>query len=176
MGIVHPIIHAGYGCEFGLPGMVAEGLAMACVQADDMADMFPPSVFQWSGGGDESPQSVNGLTAKLSSVGLYRSADRSGPHALELLAKLANDASFAPTAVGVQDSKEGELPLESILEAAGPRFFEIVSEWAVNGADESEVYSKIEELIWMNVIIYGVAGWSGRQTSANKRFNADFFL
>lgn len=175
MGIVHPIIHAGYGCEFGLPGMVAEGLAMACVQADDMADMFPPLVLPWSGSG-ESPQSVEGITTKLSSVGLCRSADRSGPHALELLAKLANDPSFAPTAVGVQDSKEGELPLESILQAAGPRFFEIVSEWTVNDADESEVYGKIEELIWTNVIIYGVAGWGGRQTSPDGRFNADFFL
>lgn len=24
-GVLHPLIHVGYGCEFGSPGMVAEG-------------------------------------------------------------------------------------------------------------------------------------------------------
>ena len=25
-GLLHPYIHAGYGVEFGIPGLVAEGL------------------------------------------------------------------------------------------------------------------------------------------------------
>ena len=25
-GFLHPLIHCGYGCEFGLPGLVAEGV------------------------------------------------------------------------------------------------------------------------------------------------------
>ena len=180
MGVVHPIIHAGYGCEFGLPGLVAEGLAMACVQEDDMADMFPQSVFPWN---DE--RSANGLThsvvegisVQLSSVGFNETyAAESGPHALEILARIANDASFTPKVLGIDDCKLGELRMEQVLNKIGPKLFKLVSEWTVDGADQGEVYRKIEELIWMNVVIYGVAGWGGRHTSPSKHFNAEFFL
>ena len=40
-------------------------------------------------------------------------------------------------------------------------------EWLPVGAD---VDAKIEELAWLSVLLYGVAGWS-----ANGDFNADFF-
>ena len=33
-GIYHPFIHIGYGLEFGIDGMVAEGLAQMCVHED----------------------------------------------------------------------------------------------------------------------------------------------
>ena len=174
MGVVHPIIHAGYGCEFGLPGMVAEGLAMACVQTDDTADMFPQSVFPWYNSG--IAQSVANVTAKFSSVALNGTAARSGPHALEILAKIADNAAFTPASIGIQDCKPGDVRLQDILDAVGPKLFERVSEWTVDGADKNEVYRKIEELIWMSVVICGVAGWGGRHTSPNKQYNADFFL
>ncbi|KAI0727142.1 hypothetical protein C8Q72DRAFT_841961 [Fomitopsis betulina] len=176
MGIVHPIIHAGYGCEFGLPGMVAEGLAMACVQKDDMADMFPHSTFPWNGNDSDIAQSVANVTARMSSVALSGSVSDLGPHALEILAKIANDADFAPTALGIQDCGFGELRMEQVLERIGPKFFQSVSEWTVNGADQDEIYRKIEEVIWMNVVMYGVAGWGGRHISSSKIFNAEFFL
>lgn len=176
MGVVHPIIHAGYGCEFGLPGMVAEGLAMACVQEDDLADMFPQSIFPWNGSGSGIAQSVADVTAKLRSVALGGSGSGPSPHALEILAKIANDPAFTPAALGIQDCGLGELRMKQVLEQIGPKLFQLVSEWAVNGADQGEVYRKIEEVIWMNVVIYGVAGWGGRHTSPSKEFNAEFFL
>lgn len=30
-GLLHPMIHTGYGCEFGAPGMLAEGVWNFCV-------------------------------------------------------------------------------------------------------------------------------------------------
>lgn len=30
-GLLHPVIHTGYGYEFGLPGIVAEGNAPGCI-------------------------------------------------------------------------------------------------------------------------------------------------
>ena len=176
MGVVHPIIHAGYGCEFGLPGMVAEGLAMACVQADDTADMFPQSVFAWNGSSNSVAQSVANVTGKLSSVSLDGASAGSGPHALDILAKIAKDPTFAPASIGIQDCKPGDVRLQKILDVVGPELFDVVSEWTVDGADRGEVYRKIEELIWMNVLVCGVAGWGGRHTSPNKQYNADFFL
>lgn len=29
-GFLHPLIHVGYGAEFGLPGMISEGLSSRC--------------------------------------------------------------------------------------------------------------------------------------------------
>lgn len=30
-GLLHPVIHTGYGYEFGLPGIIAEGNAPGCI-------------------------------------------------------------------------------------------------------------------------------------------------
>ncbi len=30
-GLLHPVIHTGYGYEFGLPGIVAEGTFRSCI-------------------------------------------------------------------------------------------------------------------------------------------------
>ena len=167
-GVLHPFIHVGYGCEFGLPGMVAEGLAMACVQADTTPEMYPPSIFAWHDKNADS--TINLSTASLNGASV--------PHALEILAKVANDPAFVPGAVGILESESGEILWERILESAGPRLFELVSKWAVNGEDRDEVHRKIEEVVWMNVVICGVAGWGGRHTSGlpEKKFTADFFL
>lgn len=173
-GVLHPFIHVGYGCEFGLPGMVAEGLAMACVQADTTPEMYPPSIFAWRGN-DTDSDSVADATKKLSAASLNGA---SGPHALEILARVANDPAFAPGAVGILESESGQILWERILESVGPKLFALVSEWSVNGEDKVEVYQKIAEVVWMNVVICGVAGWGGRHTSglSDKKFTADFFL
>ncbi|KZT67499.1 hypothetical protein DAEQUDRAFT_673054 [Daedalea quercina L-15889] len=177
-GLLHPIIHAGYGCEFGLPGMVAEGLAQLCTQDDPTPQMFPPSVFSWHGVGAGTASSVAGITTSLSSVGLNGKANGSavstGPHALEILAKIANDPAFAPSAIGIP--VENRRDLCEVLEARGPELFELVSAWTVDGADKDAVYRKIEEVVWMNVVVFGVAGWGSRHSTPEKKFNGDFIL
>ncbi|KAF6756729.1 hypothetical protein DFP72DRAFT_1066599 [Ephemerocybe angulata] len=47
-GVFHPVIHTGYGLEFGLPGMTAEGLAQAAVHAPATAPLVPSSLFDSS--------------------------------------------------------------------------------------------------------------------------------
>lgn len=44
-GLLHPMIHTGYGAEFGLLGMSAEGLAMTAVHPAKMHALLPPSDF-----------------------------------------------------------------------------------------------------------------------------------
>ncbi|KXN91318.1 Oxidoreductase AflY [Leucoagaricus sp. SymC.cos] len=45
-GLLHPFIHAGYGFELGLPGMVAEGLAQAAVHQANGSRLIPPNWFK----------------------------------------------------------------------------------------------------------------------------------
>ncbi|OAD73184.1 hypothetical protein PHYBLDRAFT_124931, partial [Phycomyces blakesleeanus NRRL 1555(-)] len=40
-GAFHPLIHIGYGIEFNLPGMVAEGLAMAACTGNSLLEVIP---------------------------------------------------------------------------------------------------------------------------------------
>ncbi|OBZ85247.1 Oxidoreductase AflY [Choanephora cucurbitarum] len=40
-GLYHPLIHIGYGLEFNLPGMAAEGLAMAAMTEDHFLPLIP---------------------------------------------------------------------------------------------------------------------------------------
>ncbi|KAJ2913561.1 hypothetical protein MD484_g6850, partial [Candolleomyces efflorescens] len=47
-GVVHPVIHAGYGLEFGLPGMLAEGLAQTAVQQAATLPLIPAHLFDSS--------------------------------------------------------------------------------------------------------------------------------
>jgi len=42
-GFLHPFIHVGYGLEFGLPAVVAEGLAMAAVEKNRLAGLLLPA-------------------------------------------------------------------------------------------------------------------------------------
>lgn len=40
-GVYHPLIHIGYGLEFDIPGIIAEGLAMAACTENYLADLIP---------------------------------------------------------------------------------------------------------------------------------------
>jgi hypothetical protein len=40
-GVLHPLIHIGYGLEFDIPGIVAEGLAMAAVTESHYLELVP---------------------------------------------------------------------------------------------------------------------------------------
>ncbi|KZT63363.1 hypothetical protein DAEQUDRAFT_719501 [Daedalea quercina L-15889] len=177
-GVLHPIIHVGYGCEFGLPGMVAEGLGQLCVQPDHMPDVFPASLFG-SLGSAVAP-SVSNIAAALSSVGLSGKTESSSEetsHALAVLAKVAADPAYAPSAIGIPvENPSDETMLANVLEARGSGIFGLASEWGVDGADKDAVHRKIEELNWMNVVLYGVGGWAGRHSAPGRRFNADFFF
>jgi hypothetical protein len=56
-----------------------------------------------------------------------------------------------------------KIPDGSIYSTVISRYSEAIrkyaSEWSYNSSDPKEVERKIEELVWMNVIIYGVAGY-----------------
>jgi len=46
-----------------------------------------------------------------------------------------------------------------------------VNEWTFDRSDPKEVERKIEELVWTNVMIYGIGGWT-----KGEEFKGDFVL
>ncbi|KAF2860411.1 hypothetical protein K470DRAFT_258006 [Piedraia hortae CBS 480.64] len=57
-GLVHPIIHLGFGVEFEQPAIVAEALAETAVHRDDLAEFFHDSEKLAKENDDKSPKSI----------------------------------------------------------------------------------------------------------------------
>ncbi|RPD56826.1 hypothetical protein L226DRAFT_574175 [Lentinus tigrinus ALCF2SS1-7] len=157
--LLHPMIHAGNGLEFGLLGLVAEGLAQAAVHRDDSPTLIPPELFQ-------TDTIVNG-TNKI------------GVHAFTILARVLSDQRFSSASLGLSAATVGPSTFERIAAQIGSAVVQLTNEWAAefegDGATEDAIAKKIEELSWMAALVYGVGGWAARERAPAKKFNADFF-
>ncbi|KAL0069224.1 hypothetical protein AAF712_003587 [Marasmius tenuissimus] len=69
-GILHPLIHVGGGVEFGLPGMIVEGLAETAVNSAGNKHIVPRAMFEYH-------------------------SEREGVHALNILARVYQDGSLS---------------------------------------------------------------------------------
>ncbi|KAI0324192.1 hypothetical protein GY45DRAFT_1331792 [Cubamyces sp. BRFM 1775] len=186
--LAHPMIHIGCGLEFGFFGLVAEGLAQAATHRDQGKELVPNSLFQQPG--DSSSRSVSRLSALIPSLSLRKRPSASGrtashgektraPHAFTILARVLANSAFSAAEIGLP-LPEGSSPFDLVTEKAGSALAELAAEWAADmdgeGATSITIQKKIEELAWMNAIIYGVAGWGGRDRSPTRQYNADFFF
>ncbi|KAF8231824.1 hypothetical protein L208DRAFT_1398318 [Tricholoma matsutake] len=161
-GLIHPMIHVGYGLEFRLPGMVAQGLAQASVHADFALARIPASFFENS----FISSALDQAAARLKSVMLSADAmpGSSGLHTFSILARVLKDPEFGTIA------DDGEIYATS-AERFGETLRKLIDQWQIDTTNAQDVERKIEELSWMNVMIYGIGGWQKGQP-----FNADFFI
>lgn len=179
-GLIHPMIHVGYGLEFRLPGMVAQGilyavyiytivltnrvsgLAQASVHADFALARIPASFFENS----FISSALDQAAARLKSVMLSADAmpGSSGLHTFSILARVLKDPEFGTIA------DDGEIYATS-AERFGETLRKLIDQWQIDTTNAQDVERKIEELSWMNVMIYGIGGWQKGQP-----FNADFFM
>ncbi|KAF8162750.1 hypothetical protein B0H34DRAFT_293036 [Crassisporium funariophilum] len=153
--LFHPFIHTGFGVEFQLPGIFAEGLAQAAVHKTefDSARRIPPLYFQSTG---------DSLASKITkAVGLAdeRTSPAAGTHAFTILARILKDPRFAC------GTKDGYGFSNDAVAKDGGLIREYVDQWTLEG----DISKKIEELIWTNALIYGVGG-----NEKSGVFNADF--
>ena len=87
-------------------------------------------------------------------------------NALSLLSFVACDPRF-------EDIKRMEVPtmLRSVLQAYGPVIREYVEMWKFDATSDAGIASAVEELSWVNTMIYGVGGHLSSQ-----KFRADLLL
>ncbi|KAH7882769.1 hypothetical protein F5I97DRAFT_2076034 [Phlebopus sp. FC_14] len=161
-GIMHPLIHAGYGVEFGIKGMLAEGLAMATGQQVFERGFYPPSLFAAGG-------PVGGAAGQLSSLSLDT---RSSPfntgcvHAFDIMARMLKDDGFKPT-----PSKILTDMFPHTLSAYASKIRTYAEEWTIDLSRPGEIERKMEEVIWMSSVVYAVGGFDEA-----KGLKANFFL
>ncbi|KAJ3828688.1 hypothetical protein F5880DRAFT_1621049 [Lentinula raphanica] len=148
--ILHSMIHFGYGVEFGLPGMMSEGLAQTAIHDIMMAPLFPDSLFAFV---------LNEETSVMNK----------GPpvHAFTVIARILADPRFK---IPGTQFFETYFPL---LNKHGTALLEYANLWTVDvqrlASDPTEIDRKIEELQWTNTILYAVSGYR-----KGEEFNADF--
>ncbi|KAH7911877.1 hypothetical protein BJ138DRAFT_1084821 [Hygrophoropsis aurantiaca] len=167
-GVLHPMIHVGYGLEFGLPGMVAEGLAMmTCHDGDLNSGSLIPSTWFSKHLSESVPAfSTTLLLNKFTDAKAKDQAPKNGVHALDILARMLKDERLAPAA-----------PIEFLtqysinLAAHGTEISKYAEQWTIDLTQEGEIDRKVEELVWATAVLYGVGGWD-----KVRGFEADFFL
>ena len=89
----------------------------------------------------------------------------SGLHTFSILARALKDPEL-----GTIGSDEPGGIYSSTVKKFGETLKKLVDQWQVDTTNAQDVERKIEELSWMNVMIYGIGGWQEGQA-----FNADFF-
>jgi hypothetical protein len=136
------------------------GLAQGAVHSENSSSRIPTSFFE---GGDVS-EVLDRMAARLKSVILSGEIKpvSSGLHAFTILARILKDPEFGT----IVDS---ETTYTTTVERFGDALRKLIDEWQVDTTNVQNVERKIEELSWMNVIIYGIGGWQEGQP-----FNADF--
>ncbi|OCH89958.1 hypothetical protein OBBRIDRAFT_793774 [Obba rivulosa] len=185
--ILHPMIHTGCGVEFGLLGLVAEGLAQAAVHPAQLVGLMPLSLWDSKAlPGSDANTLASRLSSLLPSLVLDRFARpkaedpqpaKLGTHVFTILASILQDDRFAPSALGLSEREDASMHvLERVEKTIREPLLKYIDEWTVDGSDARDVEKKIEELAWMNALLYGVGGWAGRGASPTDKFNADFFL
>ncbi|KAF8999014.1 hypothetical protein BDZ89DRAFT_1105585 [Hymenopellis radicata] len=162
--LVHPLLHIGNGLEFGLPGMVVEGLALAAVHHGSDAHLLPASLFE------ESVAGLDALSAKilvLDNPPSARSRHQATKevHAFDIIARIMKDKEFS------------SLPDPDMFKAIkDPKHSATIvayaNQWTLDIEGPEDVRRKIEELQWMNSLIYAVSGYNAKE----KEFFADFYL
>ncbi|KAK0218659.1 hypothetical protein IW262DRAFT_1462159 [Armillaria fumosa] len=149
-GLMHSLIHTAYGLEFGLPGIVIEGmswvflcLAQAAVHHDTLQNLLSYSALA----------SISALDARVEEATSLETPHtipngKTGTHTFDVLARVLKDDTLRISLVG-----DFVANLETTLSVKG---------------DPVPVYESVD---WMNTIIYAAGGsWPG------KIFYAAFFL
>lgn len=154
------------------------GLAQAAVQDAEAVSLFPAEMFET---GSTFPVSPSGVASRLASLVLSRpppAVSEASPHAVSVLARIANDDALTPKALDLPIPEgEHDRAIERVVRLAGSKIAKYASEWTV-GTTKDAFEAKFEEIVWMNTVIYAVGGWAGRALGEDEKhaFNGDFFL
>ncbi|KAI0300671.1 hypothetical protein B0F90DRAFT_397628 [Multifurca ochricompacta] len=174
-GHAFPFIHLAYGWELGIPGQIAEGLAVAAVYANEQSEVVPQSLF----GRAREPIHIMGRFM-LPLVPRRTPVFHEKRPTFTLLSRIQDHPKFADDAIGSPGEERRRYP--DILKSTGDAITELVNKWTEewlegtrNEADvEKRLEGMVEEVIWGNVICFGIGGWNSRDSG--QPFKADFSM
>jgi len=136
----------------------------------------PPSFFAKL----PEPGIIAGLTSRLSLTRSLGSSLEEKRPTFAFLRRIRDHPKFSPSSLA---RSLDENQYERVVTDHGETITKLVDEWAkewledTHGEEEVEkrLHGMVEEVVWGNVIWFGVGGWHARGTSG-RPFNADFFM
>ncbi|KAG6824816.1 hypothetical protein H0H93_001507, partial [Arthromyces matolae] len=153
-GLIHPLIHTGYGLEFGLPGMVAEGefcpvtsfyifdlspsgLAQTAVHSDDASPGIPDDFFKYpSSNVVEDVVSRVKTALHVSPFEGQATGARKGPHVFTVVDRILKDPELGK----VQDTGSGMFIFTMKNHAS--QIIKHMEDWQVDGTNPHDVERK----------------------------------
>ncbi|KAG8924906.1 hypothetical protein FRC01_010912 [Tulasnella sp. 417] len=161
-GLLHPMIHTGHWAEFGVPVMLAEGLAMAATTFLGSPQLFPPDFFDYD---IQHSGSVQSTLDPLNDPRSISPSTYTGVHSLDILHRMLQDPTLAAGKACQADSDR----FRDTMSSSGDKIREYAKMWRVDS--DREVPEKLEEVAWLVTLLYGLGGWR-----KGKPFRSDFFL
>ncbi|KAG8215798.1 hypothetical protein J3R82DRAFT_7706 [Butyriboletus roseoflavus] len=154
--LIHPIIHAGYGAEFGILGLIAEGLAWTSVHPAGATTLITRLLF--------TPTRTTPITDLERQEPEWMPKPGSRLRALNILSLMLRDPRFDSK---VLDKHE----YAAMLESHGEVINKYGEFWDCHIERQEDLEERIEELIWAATLMYGVGSWDGSAAE----YRADFF-
>lgn len=152
------------------------GLAQAAVHKVTQSELVPPSYFATSAVSELLSNLTSGLSLAASDSNLVLPPEKHPTFAFHR--RIRDDPVFS---VELPSMPTQRYP--AVVKAAGSAIHNLVQEWTRewlagtrSDADaEVRLRGMFEEVIWGNVVWYGVGGWASRGDSG-RAMKADFFL
>ncbi|TFY67493.1 hypothetical protein EVJ58_g1578 [Rhodofomes roseus] len=180
----HPMIYLGYGIEFGVPGLVAEGLAQMAVHPQEAPSLLLASDFEIPEDAADAPDlpplqagfsslTLNERKRSLLTLKYLKGDNKFAVHAFTVLARIVKDDRFKCSALNLkpqEDLSEAALLLEHVGKEVGNAIVEYAADWLPDDSGAYILESKVEELCWLGTLLYGIGGY---QTDG---FVADYYL
>ncbi|SJL02208.1 uncharacterized protein ARMOST_05534 [Armillaria ostoyae] len=136
------------------------GLAQAAVHHDTLQNLLPYSALN-------SVAELDACAEKATSLETPHLLNgKKATHAFDVLARVLKDDTLT-----IPLSSDVITNFETTISTKGEALFRYTNQWTLHLSDPKELRRKIEELQWMNTIIYTVSG-----SRPGKRFHADFVL
>ncbi|KAI6118361.1 hypothetical protein F5141DRAFT_614817 [Pisolithus sp. B1] len=166
LSLFHALIHVGNGVEFGLKGMVVEGLALAAVQ-DLFGNEFYPKHF-FTEGAQVTTEVAAHLVSSLTLGGSVSktTGPRADTHVFDIIARIVRD--------DILKVDNGPVPRTVFKQAVAQHAARIrayAAQWTLDVTRKEEIERKMEELIWLSSAVYAIGAFD-----EVKGFAADFYL
>ncbi|KIJ67238.1 hypothetical protein HYDPIDRAFT_107975 [Hydnomerulius pinastri MD-312] len=154
--LIHPIIHVGYGAEFGIPGLIAEGLAWTSIHPAGATTLISRLLF--------TPKRTTPITDLETQEPEWMPKTGSRLRALNILTLMLRDPRFNSK---VLDKHE----YAAMLESHGEVINKYGEMWDCDIQSQEDLEKYLEEIIWAGTLMYGVGSWYGDEAE----YRADFF-
>ncbi|KAG2121595.1 hypothetical protein DEU56DRAFT_918116 [Suillus clintonianus] len=129
--VIHALIHAGYGAEFKLPGMLVEGLAQTSIRPARRSALVSRLLFP---GNPDRP--------------------KSHVHALTILSHMLADSRFWTHILKKHEFK-------AMMVSHGELINSYAEMWTCEINSQDDFSHHLEELVWASTVMYGVSSWDG---------------